>query len=116
MSLHPFAVMLFASGASLFTITASFATTSTIGPVADTYVQIDRPSMNFGHYASVRVDGSPEANGYLRFNVSIPAGEVVTRATLKLFPSSPSPAGLFVNQVTSTTDRPPIGGPFAMLV
>jgi glucose/arabinose dehydrogenase len=103
MNLHQVAVGLFASGASLFTITASFATTSIISPEADTYVQIDRPSVNFGHYASVRVDGGPEANGYLRFNISIPTGEVVNRVTLRLFTTSPSPAGLFVNQVTSTT-------------
>jgi hypothetical protein len=42
-------------------------------------------------------------NGYLRFNVSVPAGEVVTRATLRLFTATGSGSGFTVHEVASTT-------------
>ena len=40
---------------------------------------------------------------YLRFNVSVPPGEVVTKATLRLFMTSGSSASVFANQVASTS-------------
>ena len=78
------------------------AATSTLAPVADTYVQSDRAGTNFGSRTGIRVDGSPVTNGYLRFNVSVPAGEVVTSATLRLYTTSSSGSGFTVHGVAST--------------
>ncbi len=79
------------------------AATSTLTPVADTYVQSDRAGRNFGTASGIRVDGSPVTNGYLRFNVSVPADEVVTSATLRLYTTSSSGSGFTVHGVASTT-------------
>lgn len=38
-------------------------------PVGDTYVTASRPSTNFGGSAVLRVDGSPEATAYVRFEL-----------------------------------------------
>ena len=54
-------------------------------PAADTYTRSDQPHENFGR--SVRLSAqasSPRRRGYLRFNVAIPAGSTVKRATLRL--------------------------------
>jgi hypothetical protein len=90
-------------GAVLSSGGAAGAATSTFAPVADTYVQADRAGTNFGTATGIRVDGQPVTNGYLRFNVVAPAGEVVTRATLKLFTTSSSASGFTVHRVASTT-------------
>ncbi|MGH3081065.1 MAG: DUF7594 domain-containing protein [Gaiellaceae bacterium] len=77
--------------------------TSTLLPFADTYVRADQPTANFGTSTGIRVDGSPGTNGYLRFNVSIPTGEVVTGATLRLYAPSSSGSGFTVHAVADTT-------------
>ena len=41
--------------------------------------------------------------GYLRFNVSVPPGEVISSVTLKLFMTSSSSASVFAKKVASTT-------------
>jgi acid phosphatase type 7 len=79
------------------------ASASTFTPVADTYVNADKPSSNFGSQTSLKVDSSPVMNAYLRFDVSLPAGEVVKNATLRLFAASSSTAGFTVHGVASTT-------------
>jgi hypothetical protein len=108
--------------AFLFGNGAAGAATSTLTAVADTYVRSDAPGGNFGTATGIRVDGSPVANGYLRFNVSVPAGEVVTRATLRLYTTSSSGSGFTVHRVASTTwgettttygNAPPIGSQVA---
>lgn len=88
--------------AVLLGVTAAGAAQS-LAPVADTYVQADRPGTTFGAAARIKVDGQPVTNGYLRFNVIVPAGEIVTRATLKLYTTSSSGSGLTVHSVASTT-------------
>ena len=85
------------------TSSSSWAGTFTFVPVADTEVRSDIPTVNFGTATVMGVDGSPVRTAYLRFNVSVPAGEVVTQATLKLFMTSSSSASVFANQVASTT-------------
>jgi hypothetical protein len=69
-------------------------TVSAAGPVAvmaaaDTYVQADRPTENFG--SSVRWSAEGRTNiwrhGLLRFNVTVKAGEKITSAKLRaMFP------------------------------
>jgi hypothetical protein len=77
--------------------------TATLGPVADTYVQADRATSNFGGLSSLRVDNSPLTNAYLRFDVSIPAGEVITKATLRIYARQSSTSGFTVHGVADTT-------------
>ena len=79
------------------------AVTSTLTPVADTFVRADQPGANFGSASGIGVDASPIANGYLRFNVRVPVGDVVTRATLRLYTTSSSGSGFTVHRVTNTT-------------
>ena len=84
-------------------VTVSNPSTTTILPVADTEVNASTPSTNYGRASALGLDGSPVRVGYLLFNVSVPPGEIVTRATLRLFTASSSSAdGVFVNQVTNT--------------
>jgi hypothetical protein len=79
------------------------AATATLTPVADTYVRADQPGVNFGRSIGIRVDGSPVANGYLRFNVTVPAGQAVTSAKLKLYTTTSSGSGLTVHRVATTS-------------
>lgn len=61
------------------------AATRTFSPTADTATRSDKPRSNFG--TSVRFSArasSPRRRAYLRFNVGIPAGSTVKRATLRL--------------------------------
>jgi hypothetical protein len=90
--------------ATPITVTVANPATSTFAPVADTEVNASSPTVNFGNATAIGLDGSPIRVGYLRFNVSMPAGQVVSKATLKLFMTGSSSAdGLFVNQVSNTT-------------
>ena len=72
------------------------AATQTFSPVADTSTRSDQPGVNFG--TSVRFsaeESSPRRRAYLRFNVGIPAGSSVRRATLRLKSlSTGGPAGV----------------------
>jgi hypothetical protein len=52
-------------------------------PVADTYVSAARPRANFGRARVLRVDGSPEATAYLRFDTRRVSG-AITSVTLLL--------------------------------
>ncbi len=74
---------------------------STFTPVADTYVRAAKPRSNFGRQSTFTIGSTPQANAYLRFAVEIPAGEVVTRAALRLFATSRSSAGFTVHRVAS---------------
>jgi len=82
---------------------AAVAATATLTPLADTYVKSDRPANNFGKTNSFKIDTSPAQNAYLRFDVTVPAGESVTRATLRLFATSSSNVGFTVHGVADTT-------------
>ena len=98
-------ILLFLStvGAGLFFSGASWGGTTGFTSIVDTEVRSDVPGTNFGKAVAMGIDGSPVRIAYLRFNVSIPAGEVVSKATLKLFMTASSSAnGLFVNQVANT--------------
>ncbi|GAA3771765.1 hypothetical protein GCM10022225_68820 [Plantactinospora mayteni] len=68
----------------LLTATApAGAATATFTPVADTYVQNDTPSTNYGTSAQVVVDNSPVRRTFLRFTVSGVSGQF-TGAKLRL--------------------------------
>ena len=76
------------------------AATSTLTPVADAHVRADQAGANFGTATELLLDGSPVANGYLRFDVNVPAGETVTSATLRVFAKKKSNAGFSVHGVS----------------
>jgi calcineurin-like phosphoesterase family protein len=63
--------------------TPASAATATFTPVADTYVQSDTASANYGTSAQIVVDNSPVRRTFLRFTVSGVSG-AVTGAKLRL--------------------------------
>lgn len=91
-----------ALGAALCAAGGASAATQTFGPVADAYVRADRATTNYGTATTLVVDGSPVANAYLRFDVKVPVGESVTKATLRLFTTKSSGSGITVHGVASS--------------
>ncbi len=70
--------------------------------VADTYVDSSKPTTNFGHGTTLRTDGSPVVNSYLRFDVEGVSG-VITNVTLRIYANSAlSSKGLNVQSVNDT--------------
>jgi hypothetical protein len=76
--------------------------TQTVAATADAYVSAAKPSANFGTSASLRIDAAPLQRAYLRFTVAGLSGQV-TKATLRLYATSASRAGLTVQGVADTT-------------
>jgi hypothetical protein len=84
-------------------VSATMAATSTsLRPLADTWVNAASVSANYGTTTTLRVDGSPRCVAFLRFDLSGTTG-TVTRAVLQLYPNSSSSAGLSVHPVSNTT-------------
>src|SRR6476469_2221680 len=77
------ALVLIAATAVLTTSAPAAAATATFTPVADTYVQSDTASTNYGTSAQIVVDNSPVRRSFLRFTVSGVSG-TVTSAKLRL--------------------------------
>jgi len=91
--------------------------TVTFFPVADSYVNADAPTTNYGTSTTLRVDGSPIVRSYLRFTVQGLNG-TVTRATLRIFANSASSSSLVASAVSNNTwtestinynNAPPLG-------
>ena len=72
------------------------ADVSTLAAVADSYVQADLPTSNFGTATTVKVDGSPVTVSYLRFDLQ---GVTPTKATLKVFTPTSSSTPINVRSV-----------------
>jgi len=89
------------SGAASATTLPTTATV-TFTPVADAYVQADAPSTNYGTATTLKVDGSPFVNSYLRFTVGGLTG-TVTKATLRIWANSNQTTGYDVFAVADTT-------------
>ncbi|MDT4944455.1 MAG: phosphatidylinositol-3-phosphatase [Pseudonocardiales bacterium] len=70
--------------------------TTTVASVADAYVSARYPDTNFGATAWVTADGSPLRFGYYRFDVTVPAGEVVTSAVFRCWAGSSNGTGAVV--------------------
>lgn len=102
----------------LVTPTASAATptTATFTAVADASVREDAPDANFGAATTLRADGSPRAESYLRFEVGGLASPL-TRAVLQVYSLSTSDTGVAARPVTAGwsertvtwTSRPAVG-------
>jgi len=89
----------------------------TLTPVADSYVSADTPTKNNGTLTTLRIDGSPIVQSYLRFNVQGLNG-TVTRATLRIFANSAATSSCVANTVSDNTwtetginynNAPPLG-------
>ncbi|MBB5870333.1 hypothetical protein F4553_003712 [Allocatelliglobosispora scoriae] len=77
------ALVLIAATAVLTTSAPAAAATATFTPVADTYVQSDTATTNYGTSAQIVVDNSPVRRSFLRFTVTGVTG-TVTSAKLRL--------------------------------
>jgi parallel beta-helix repeat protein len=75
------------------------AVPTTFIPVADAYVNEASPGTNYGANTTLRVDGSPLVNSYLRFNVQ-GLGSPVISATLRIFANSSQTVGFNVHSVS----------------
>jgi hypothetical protein len=71
--------------------------TAIVTASADAYVSADNPDTNYGSATSLEVAGSPAKRPYLRFDVSVPDGAVVTRTELRLFFNAASSSGYEVH-------------------
>jgi hypothetical protein len=80
---------------------AGAASSTTLHPDADTYVDSSNPSTNYGA-RDLRVDGSPVVNSYLRFTVPAAIGSVVS-AQLRIYARSSQSTGVNVSTVASNT-------------
>ena len=78
------------------------AATTTLNPIADTYVQSDQPTSNFGTATFVKVDGSPIAVSYLKFNVTGLA-TAPTKATVRVYKSLSTTTAINLRSVADTS-------------
>jgi len=90
----------------------------TFTPVADAYVDAEKPTTNAGSSLSLRADGSPEMRSYLRFEVAGLSSRVI-RARLRLFANTSHSVGYDARGVADNgweertityNDAPPVGG------
>jgi hypothetical protein len=84
--------------------TEASADSVVVTPQADAYVDSATAGMNFGTSLTLNVDASPTRRTYLKFQISLPSGAVVTGATLRLYTTSASTGtGFRVHGVASTS-------------
>ncbi len=70
--------------------------------MADAYVDSSKPGVNNGTQTTIRVDGSPFVNSYLRFNLSGLSGPV-SQARLRIYANSASTSGISASGVTDNS-------------
>jgi parallel beta-helix repeat protein len=87
---------------SLPVTTPSAPTTFAFISVADSYVNEISPNSNYGTSLTLRADGSPFVNSYLRFNVQGLVG-TVTKATLRVYANSSSSVGYSIHSVSDNS-------------
>jgi Calcineurin-like phosphoesterase len=99
----------------------SHAASTTLSPVADSHVQADQPTTNFGTATALRIDGDPVSRAYLKFDVQ-GLTAAPTRAILKVVSPISSTTPFNVKSVADTTwtetgvtysNAPPIGATVA---
>jgi hypothetical protein len=71
-------------------------------PSADAYVDSSNPATNYGTLNTIKVDGSPIVNSYLRFDVQGLSGPV-SKAVLRIYTFSTSTTGYSVQGVADNT-------------
>jgi len=91
------AVSVLAAGGLAFSgATAQAASTMSVGPTADSYVNSSAASANYGTSVELRVDGSPTVHSYLRFDLQA-VGRGISKATLQIYANSSSSVGFDVH-------------------
>jgi hypothetical protein len=81
----------------------SAGNTFSFGPVADTYVQSDTPTINYGSSTQFVTDNSPIRNMLIKFNVSGVGTQTVVSAKLRIYCVDPSPFGGEFHRVADTS-------------
>jgi hypothetical protein len=96
--------LLAATTAVVATAGPAQAATLTLTPTADTYVQADQPTVNFGTSVRWSTEGRTNIwrNSLLRFQVQVPAGEEVKSAKLRAISETATTATEFVDAYTTT--------------
>lgn len=80
---------------------AGAATTATLTPVADAWVNAGRPDTNFGRGTGLAAGTAYRS--YLRFNATVASGNEVRRATLRLYAAGSSTEGFRVSRTASSS-------------
>ena len=78
------AAIALALGLALLAAGPAHAATATFSAQADTYSAAEAPSANFGTLTTLTPQATPKHRAYLRFDVALPAGALVTTATLRV--------------------------------
>lgn len=97
---------------------AATVTTSVVA-AADTSVRSDSPSKSYGSATALLVDGSPQRQSFLRFDVSGIAGRRVVDVRLRMYQVDKSPTGGTVHTISSNSwsesitwsTKPAVDGP-----
>jgi hypothetical protein len=76
--------------------------TLTFTPLADTYVQSDQPTVNFGTSPQMITDSSPSRNMLLKFAVSGVGTQTIVNAKLRIYCVDSSPSGGAFYRVANT--------------
>lgn len=90
------------AGFSLTNQAATGPTTVTLTPSADSYVQSDLPSTNFGSATVLKNNTTPDTRAYLKFNLSGVSG-TVTKATFRSYTQTSSGSGYELHQVADNS-------------
>jgi hypothetical protein len=85
------------------TNTATSGSILTFTPVADTYVQSDTPTVNYGSSTQFVVDSSPIRNMLLKFNISGIGNRSIASVKLRLYCVDGAPVGGEFHRVADTT-------------
>lgn len=80
----------------------SLNASTTLAPVADSWVTSSYPNANHGTDTTLRADSSPVVNSYLRFNVSGLSG-AVSKAVLRVYANSALSSGYKVFSVANNS-------------
>jgi chitodextrinase len=82
---------------------AVIPSTVTFNPLADSYVNEEKPETNYGSSPFLRADSFPDLHTYLRFSVNKLNGFPIVRARLRVYVNSFSNSGLNLQLVPDST-------------
>jgi hypothetical protein len=92
----------FAAASRMTAASTATSTSSSFSAVADSYVSASNPNAVYGSGTTLKVEGSPVKNAYVKFVVSGLSGPV-TKATLRLYSQSNSSVGFDARFVPDNT-------------
>lgn len=89
------------TGDDLLSRAPTSASTQLVAAEADSYVNARSADRNYGTRDQLRIDGSPQNRAYMRF--SVPSGDTVTKALLRVRAESASSAGAALKLVSDNS-------------